>query len=448
MTSTDGSSDFTYDGANQLAGADHDYQVDESYTYDDNGNRTDGDYTTGPGNRLLSDGTYDYEYDNEGNLISRTETATGAVRRFEWDYRNRLVTVIDEDPTGVPVRRVDYTYDALDRRIAKSVDTTPLGALDAAITYSVYDGNQVLLEMVDSDGVSGPNETTLEKRYLHGPMVDQVLAQEDAGGNVEWLLGDHLGSIRDIVDNAGTIINHISYDSFGNVTAQTNPAVDTRYAFTGRELDPELGLYYYRARYYDAAIGRFISEDPSRFRSGDANLYRYVGNDPVNYRDPFGLKEQQTPTSYPDSPAYEPDRWNDPRTQYSTNCYAYAANDPDGHPLGTKPQPGEESGQMFTQLTGDNVAAAAERDGMTRAPGPVPKDGYYLVALVIAPGVDYHWYRQDNDGSWSHKPGHTKATNLDNSGNPITNPENADRGIYSEFYGYFYVPEGGIKTGP
>jgi hypothetical protein len=59
------------------------------------------------------------------------------------------------------------------------------------------------------------------------------------------------------------------------------------------------------------------------------------------------------------------------------------------------------------------------------------------VALVVAPGWDYHWYRRDENGRWSHKPGGTRATNLDNSMNPISNPETANRGPYTDFCGYY-----------
>jgi RHS repeat-associated protein len=69
---------------------------------------------------------------------------------------------------------------------------------------------------------------------------------------------------------------------------ETNPNVDFRYGYTGREWDEETGLYYYRTRYYDPTNGRFISEDTIGFNGGDANLYRYVGNNPVNLIDPYG----------------------------------------------------------------------------------------------------------------------------------------------------------------
>ncbi|MGB7415978.1 MAG: RHS repeat-associated core domain-containing protein, partial [Thermosynechococcaceae cyanobacterium] len=87
----------------------------------------------------------------------------------------------------------------------------------------------------------------------------------------------------------GNVLNHISYDSFGNVTGETNPDVDFRFSYTGREFDEETGQYYYRARYFDSGVGRFLSEDTIGFGGGDANLYRYVSNSPVNYTDPSGL---------------------------------------------------------------------------------------------------------------------------------------------------------------
>ena len=296
ITDIDGVTDYTYDSRDQLIGADHsdDNNPDESYTYDANGNRISSSihgegYVTGDGNRLLSDGTYNYEYDNEGNLIRRTEIATGAVRELEWDYRNRLVAVIEKDAGGNETQRVEYTYDAFNRRISKAVDTNPQDAVGGEVTHFVYDGEDVLLEFVDEDGVSGANEPVLDKRYLHGPAVDQVLAQEDASGNVQWHLADHLGTIRDLVDNSGTVVNHLTYDSFGNVVAETNPAINTRYMFTGREFDQETGLHYYRARYYNSSTGRFLSEDPIGFEAEDFNTYRYVLNAPVIYTDPEGL---------------------------------------------------------------------------------------------------------------------------------------------------------------
>ena len=142
----------------------------------------------------------------------------------------------------------------------------------------------MILDFVDSG-----SDVVIEKRYLHGARVDQVLAQEDGNGDVIWHLTDHLGTVKDLVDSSGTVVNHFVYDSYGNLVSQTDETVVSRYLFTGREWDSEIGLYYYRARYYDATVGRFISQDPIGFEAEDSNLYRYVVNNPVDTVDPLGL---------------------------------------------------------------------------------------------------------------------------------------------------------------
>jgi RHS repeat-associated protein len=298
IADVDGLTNYSYDARSQLTGAeraDADLRGDEAYEYDANGNRVssslhDDDYVTGLANRLLSDGTYNYEYDDEGNMIRRTEIATGDFREFEYDHRNRLVAVIDKDASETIVQEVRFTYDVLGRRISKSVDQDPTDAIDAALSHFVYDREDVILDFIDPDGASPESAPpTLDKRYLHGPAIDQVLAQEESGGEVYWHLTDHLGTVRDMVDDDGNVANHLIYDSFGNVVDESSPVVDTRYQFTGREFVEEIGVYYYRARFYDSSIGRFLSADPTDFAGGDANLYRYTTNSPVVYSDPFGL---------------------------------------------------------------------------------------------------------------------------------------------------------------
>jgi RHS repeat-associated protein len=281
ITDIDGTTDYTYDDTNQLTGADHSNIADESYSYDANGNRTNAGYQTGSNNQLFSDGRYTYTYDDEGNLISRTEIATGDVREFTWDHRNRLVAVRDKQ-AGMETQHIEYTYDIMNRRVAKSVDSDGDASTTATTTRFVYDGDNVLLEF---DGSSSSIPGT---RYLHGPNVDQVLAQESSSNTV-WHLADHLGTIHDLVGNNGAVVNHYTYDSFGNVVdSMSDATVDTRYKFTGREFDGETGLYYYRARYYDSEVGRFIGQDPIGFEAKDTNLYRYVENNPTSNIDPSG----------------------------------------------------------------------------------------------------------------------------------------------------------------
>ncbi|NEQ48277.1 MAG: hypothetical protein F6K00_33980 [Leptolyngbya sp. SIOISBB] len=279
ITDVDGVTDYSYNARNELTGADHSdvNNPDEVYDYDANGNRVEShrhgtSYGTGTNNQLTTDGVYTYTYDAEGNMTTQTEIATGNERIFIWDHLNRLIAVIDEDSADTEMQRVDYTYDVMNRRIAKSVD--------GATTHFVYDRDDVLLEFEDG--------STPSMRYLHGPQVDQVLAQEDSNETL-WLLGDHLGTIKDIVNDNGNLLNHRTFDSYGNLVSETDGSFDSRYSFTGREFDAETGLHYYRARYYDGGLGRFISEDPIGFQGGTGNLYGYVANNPTNFIDPSGL---------------------------------------------------------------------------------------------------------------------------------------------------------------
>ena len=305
ITDVDGQTDYTYDKTDQLATATHTDPAnpDESYTYDSNGNRANSHlhgfgYVTGPANRLESDGTFSYQYDDEGNMISRTEIVTGASRIFIYDHRNRLTNVTDEDSLGNETLNSMYIYDTLNRRITKAVDTDGRianggGPLGEQVTHFVYDREDVILEFIDDDGTVGPNAPTLDKRIFHGPITDQVLAEEKVGTSegVHWLLTDHLGTTRDLMDNSGNIINHLIYDSFGNMVVQSNPNITTRYRFTGREWEPESSLYYFRARHYAPNIGRFLQGDPIRFIGGNTNIYSYVSNNPLLLVDPSGLVE-------------------------------------------------------------------------------------------------------------------------------------------------------------
>jgi len=271
FTNPDGAISYTYDERGQLTGAESDYQADESYSYDGNGNRTNPGYSTGSNNRLLSDGVYNYQYDGEGNRTVRTEIATGEVTEYSWDYRNRLIGVVTLDRSGNILSEFGYTYDVFNRRLSKS-------AQGSVLEVFVYDGEHIAL-VFDGDG-------TQKNRYLHGPNVDQIIADEDGSGSVLWALVDNLGTVRYVVGNDGEVLNRISYDSFGSVIDETNPSYKLRFDFTGRELDPETGLVYYRGRYKDGE--RFISEDPIGFAGGDGNLYRYTFNSPTNFTDPSG----------------------------------------------------------------------------------------------------------------------------------------------------------------
>jgi RHS repeat-associated protein len=271
VSSVDGTSNYSYDSTNQLTGASHTSQVNEAYSYDANGNRTSGGTVTDVNNQLLNDGTYSYQYDGEGNRTRRTEIATGKITEYVWDYRNRLAGVLFKDAGGAVTKTIDYIYDGNNQRIGKRID-------GAVVERYVIDINQIALVF---DGVGSQTH-----RYLYGTGVDQVLADE-TGTSMVWALADRQGTVKDLIDNGGNIIEHLTYDSFGKLSNAST--IGFRYGYTGREQDSETGLDYYRARYYDSANGRFISEDPIGFAAGDTNIYRYVGNSPTNGTDPSGL---------------------------------------------------------------------------------------------------------------------------------------------------------------
>jgi hypothetical protein len=144
------------------------------------------------------------------------------------------------------------------------------------------------------------------------------------------------------------------------------------------------------------------------------------------------------------APLYEPAWWNDGgQKQGNNNCYNYATN----YRTDTFAQPGQASGAMYTMFTCASVRPAAIADALINSPranNKCPKEGH-LVALVIWPGVDFHWYRKGRNGRWSHKPGSTPVTNLDNSTNPIPDPRTADRGGYTSFCTFMVVMHGHIK---
>src|SRR5216684_4035843 len=98
---------------------------------------------------------------------------------------------------------------------------------------------------------------------------------------------DGLGTITSLSSGSGSLAQTYTFDAFGKQTA-TSGSITNPFQYTGRESDSETGLYYYRARYYDPSVGRFLSEDPIGFRSG-INFYPYASNSPVLFNDPTGL---------------------------------------------------------------------------------------------------------------------------------------------------------------
>ncbi|MEJ5341555.1 MAG: RHS repeat-associated core domain-containing protein [Thermogutta sp.] len=192
---------------------------------------------------------------------------------------------------------IRYWYDYQNRMVRKLGDLNGDGDYEQKQNL-VYDGNQVVMDFRRTG--SGLVQTgDLEWRYLWGPAVDQILAEEnvDNGSDetVQWTLTDHLNTVRDIAkydsgSDMTTAVNHLIYDAFGKVTSESNPTIDSLFLFTGRPFDSDTQLQNNLNRWYDARVGRWLSEDPIGFAGGDPNLYRYVGNTVPSRIDPFGLQ--------------------------------------------------------------------------------------------------------------------------------------------------------------
>lgn len=263
---------YGYDALYELTSVLQGGNTTESYTYDAVGNRLSSlgtsPYSYNTSNELTSKPGVTYTYDNNGNSLTKVDS-TGTTT-YNWDFENRLTQVTLPGSGGT----VTFKYDPVGHRIQKSF--TQNGT--TTTTNYVYDGANVL-EEVDGSG-------NVVARYVQGIGIDEPLA-ETRGSTTSYYEADGLGSVTSLSNSSATLANTYAYDSYGQLTGATGTAVNP-YRYTGRESDSETGFYYYRARYYDPLLGRFLGEDPVGFDS-DANFYRYVNNAPTNTGDPAGL---------------------------------------------------------------------------------------------------------------------------------------------------------------
>ena len=216
---------------------------------------------------------------------------------LKYDAWNRLVEV--KDGTTVVGK---YEYDGLNRRILNYRDF---------VDYEVYEHYyynaswQVLETRFDFSG-NPPEGLQPWLQYVWSARYIDALVLRDQNTDSDGLcdderlyyLTDANFNVTALVDTGGTVLERYVYDPYGKVTiywpdwSSTLSASNyyNRILYTGREYDPETGLYNYRRRYYHAELGRFISRDPIGYGAGDANLYRYVHNRPTNAFDPGGTQ--------------------------------------------------------------------------------------------------------------------------------------------------------------
>ena len=259
LTDAYGKHDFSYDPSGQLAAAKWKEMGVERFGYDGSGNmlyNREYDFQYGLGNRLLGDtcGRLRFSYDDDGNIVEK-ETPDG-VTRYRWDSEGRLASLIRPDG-----KVISYEYDDLGRKIRKRIGS------------SLWEWKYLGEDVVEENGPSG------RKTYVDGPGIDDPLSMNGR----KYFVVDGLGSVRKIHGEGG----EYRFTAFGKIIGDETSHLNA-FAFTGREWDPDAGLYYYRARWYDPQIGRFISEDPIGL-AGGANQYTYSGNDPTDYIDPSGL---------------------------------------------------------------------------------------------------------------------------------------------------------------
>ncbi|HQU43360.1 MAG TPA: RHS repeat-associated core domain-containing protein, partial [Pirellulales bacterium] len=307
FTSNNGTASYGYDPTNQLTYATYTtapggtQPANESYSFDANGNRNSTGYSTGSDNLMSSDGTYNYQYDADGNLVNRTQIAstysTQYLTAYSWDYRNRLTDVEYYDNNDVLTEHVHFVYDVFDHLIATEVDTTGDGTYNQVEHWALDVSPEIPAAAVPGTLLARPalgfgGNGNLTDRYfeaLNRIFAESAITSLTQGGTVTWGLVDDLGSERYVLDNTGAVIDELVYNAFGAVANESGPTVDHYAGFAGGHVDANTGLVNNYHRWYDPATGRWISGDPDGFSGNDPNLTRYAGNNPTGETDSTGL---------------------------------------------------------------------------------------------------------------------------------------------------------------
>jgi RHS repeat-associated protein len=278
------STGYAYDSLGELTYEASEGQTATRYEYDAAGNR---DALSGPtgtaaysyneAEELTSNGAETLSYNPDGELTKRTVNSAGASTTYEWNSREELTTV------HLPSGKIEtFAYDPLGRLVSTSNGEKT--------TSYVYDGQNVHLEYEGSGTAPASSPSAV---YVDGLKPNEVLEMSRGGKRYSYLV-DGQGSTLALADEAGNVVQRDSYNAFGNPTISGSLA--NPFLYTGQMWEPEIGLYYDRARYYEPTSGRFISRDPVLH----PNPYTYVGNDPTNATDPsgeFGLIEEEAEES-------------------------------------------------------------------------------------------------------------------------------------------------------
>jgi len=255
-TASDQTLIFTYTPSGQV-----NTQVNSNPVYDPTLTSYDHDFVLNGLNQIMNQNGVGFGYDTAGNLTS----ANG--KTYGYDYANKLKSVTAATGNGT------LTYDPASR--LRTVSSSGVN------TRFAYDGQDMIAEYNNSNGA-------LKTRFVHGPGTDEPLVQYDHNSPTSftrsWFVTDQKGSITGRTNQSGVSVATNSYSYYGQPHANNTG----RFQYTGQIWLEELDLYYYKARFYDPVIKRFLNTDPIGYGDG-LNMYAYVGGDPMNFNDPSGL---------------------------------------------------------------------------------------------------------------------------------------------------------------
>lgn len=268
---------YTYDGMGRLTGEELDGKL-TGYSYDMTGNRL---------SRTTEGRTERYHY-NSRNQLTELDSAAETVQ-YEYDHAGNLTAESHIPQGGNITKRIEYTYDAYDRNTSVcSAGCVQQNHYDAEGLRNAVTENGSTTNFVYRNGMLS-SELDADRNPVRGYVYGNEYISQNNGSSSGYYLNDEQGSIRYLTGSDGSIRNHYRYSAFGESIA-AEETVPNRLKYNARMADELTGLYYLRARYYNASLGRFTQEDV--IYNDGLNLYAYCNSNPVMYSDPSGFAKE------------------------------------------------------------------------------------------------------------------------------------------------------------